>query len=258
MAAGAAIGQGISAFAGDLWQNYWQKSSAKYARQMQQRGFDFTERMSNTAVQRRMADMKKAGINPILASKYEASTPGAASGSGPGVPSSNAGKANYLQLALMGKQADKLDAETELLGTRNNMMSAAAEISSTLAEFIKGLKGDGDVENETRNNVMRLMDFFGGFTDAFSNAWQGGGIYGRHEKPRADNRPPKAAEAARIPHNATNANDQGKEIARAREAVRKLEAQISLYKNSDIDTKKLQRALRDAKFELEMMKEPGR
>lgn len=57
------------------WLNDILGTGESSARAQNQINRDFEERMSNTAIQRRMADMKTAGINPILAVGDGASTP---------------------------------------------------------------------------------------------------------------------------------------------------------------------------------------
>ncbi len=82
----AAIGGGILSARGQSSAN---AKNLKIAREQ----MAFQERMSNTAIQRRMADLKAGGIKPLLAARFDASSPAGALATMQNVGASGVGSA---------------------------------------------------------------------------------------------------------------------------------------------------------------------
>lgn len=135
----------LAGAAGNMLGGYFANKSAKNE---SQRNRDFQKHMSNTSYQRSMSDMKKAGLNPMLAYKQGgASTPSGATaqqqniaeGASASAKDVSATKVNSKQLELLDSQIQNTKVNSAKMAAETNYTNKKSGIAEK-DEYSKGMQ----------------------------------------------------------------------------------------------------------------------
>lgn len=171
--AGPLVSGGLSLIGGER-RNEAQVASAREQMQFQQAStreqMDFQERMSNTAHQREIKDLQKAGLNPILSARYGGATtpPGShAQGAMPHIEDTiSPAVATALQTRRLGAevrhleaQADKEQAEAQVARANVPKIHQETENLGSMNDFIKAnTKYHIGLDRKTMFDIVKIRN----------------------------------------------------------------------------------------------------
>lgn len=168
-----AIAPAIGGVASALGQHSANRANAAAA----QAQMDFQERMSNTAYQRAMKDMQKAGLNPILAGRLGgASSPG---GSMPNIqnPLSGAGATGaavtqaFNNSALTAAQVQQTKAQTNLTNQQAGVINQQYDRGAVLEPLVEILGGlTRNLQPGMEHLIKQGFDMFETYIEQHNNS----------------------------------------------------------------------------------------
>lgn len=160
-AAGSAVFPGIGTIVGGALGGLGSLASGLFGQSSAREQMAFQERMSSTAHQREVEDLKKAGLNPVLSAGAGASAPGGASATMPN-PGSELGAAVASSARMMALELPRLESDLRLQAAQRHLTlesadKATADAAVSLAEA-SNVAADTEVKRMVRQRMSTLLD----------------------------------------------------------------------------------------------------